>query len=68
MKRYGIERRQFMQYLAAVSAIPTLASSAEGYVDSAPSFKDTPFALGVASGDPEPDGVCLLYTSPSPRD
>lgn len=59
MKRYGIERRQFMQYLAAVSAIPTLASSAEGYVDSAPSFKDTPFALGVASGDPEPDGVVI---------
>ena len=59
MKRYGIERRQFMQYLAAVSAIPTLASSAEGYVDSAPSFKETPFALGVASGDPEPDGVVI---------
>lgn len=59
MKRYGIERRQFMQYLAAVSAIPTLASTADGYVDTAPTFREDPFTLGVASGDPEPNGVVI---------
>ena len=59
MKRYGIERRQFMQYMAAVSAIPTLASRVDGYVEKNPVFKQNPFTLGVASGDPEPDGVVI---------
>ena len=31
-RRYGIERRQFLRYLAAVSAIPTIASRAEDQV------------------------------------
>ena len=59
MKRYGIERRQFMQYMAAVSTIPTLASSVDGYVETNPVFKQNPFTLSVASGDPEPDGVVI---------
>ena len=59
MKRYGIERRQFMQYMAAVSAIPTLASRVDGYVEKNPVFKQNPFTLSVASGDPEPDGVVI---------
>ncbi len=61
MKRYGIERRQFLQYMATVSAIPTLATSADGYVDKNPVFKTNPFSLNVASGEPEPDGV-LIWT------
>ena len=59
MKRYGIERRQFMQYMATVSAIPTLATTVAGYVDKNPKFKQNPFTLSVASGDPEPYGVVI---------
>ena len=58
-KRYGIERRRFLQYLASVSAIPTLATQVSGYVEKAPVFSQNPFTLGVASGDPEHDGVVL---------
>ena len=56
-RRYGIERREFLRYLAAVSAIPSLPNLVAGQVVAQPSFTDNPFTLGVASGDPEPDGV-----------
>jgi alkaline phosphatase D len=64
---YGIDRRDFMQYIAAVSAIPAVAASAEEAPGKSHRFSDYPFTLGVASGDPEPDGV-VLWTrlSPSP--
>ncbi len=68
-RRYGIERREFLQYVAAVSAIPTIAMRAEGQITSNPTFAANPFTLGVASGDPEPDGV-VIWTrlAPSPLD
>jgi alkaline phosphatase D len=59
MKTYGIDRRSFIQYMAGVSAIPTLALQTDGYVESSPTFSSNPFTLGVASGDPEPDGVVI---------
>ena len=59
MKTYGIDRRSFIQYMAGVSAIPTLALQTDGYVESSPTFSNNPFTLGVASGDPEPDGVVI---------
>lgn len=58
-RRYGIERREFLRYMAAVSAIPTISLRAEGQVTNKPKFNGNPFTLGVASGDPEPDGVVI---------
>ena len=64
--RYGIERRQFLRYLGAVSAIPTLALRGEGQVNDPPRFQSSPFSLGVASGDPEPDGI-VIWTRLAPK-
>ncbi len=68
-RRYGIERRAFLQYMAAVSAIPTIALRADERVNASPRFGGNPFTLGVASGDPEPDGV-VIWTrlAPEPLD
>jgi alkaline phosphatase D len=66
-RRYEIERREFLRYVAAVSAIPTMSSLAIGQIVEQPTFSADPFPLGVASGDLEPDGV-VLWTrlAPSP--
>ena len=65
-RRYGIERREFLRYVAAVSAIPNIALRADEPVDEQPRFRGNPFTLGVASGDPEPDGV-VLWTRLAPQ-
>jgi len=65
-RRYGIERREFVRYLAAVSAIPFLPTRVSGQVIDRPEFAADPFGLGVASGDPEPDGV-VLWTRLAPQ-
>ena len=64
-KRYGIERREFLKYMAAVSAIPLAACRMTDPVQERPRFAEYPFKLGVASGDPEPDGA-VLWTRLSP--
>ena len=64
-RRYGVDRRFFLRYVAAVSAIPTIALRAEGQENKHLRFKSNPFALGVASGDPAPDGV-VLWTRLTP--
>ena len=64
-KRYGIERREFLKYMAAVSAIPLAACRTTDPVQERPRFAEYPFKLGVASGDPEPDGA-VLWTRLSP--
>lgn len=66
-RRYGIERRQFLRYVAAVSAIPHIAFQLEGKAGQPPQFDTDPFTLGVTSGDPEPDGT-VIWTrlAPSP--
>jgi len=66
LRRYGIERREFLRYLAAVSAIPSLPNLVTGQVVERPTFAANPFTLGVASGDPEPNGV-VLWTRLAPR-
>jgi alkaline phosphatase D len=66
-KTYGIERRDFLKYMAAVSAVPYAAIRCSGAVGPTPKFRGNPFTLGVASGDPAPDGVVLwtrLATEP----
>ncbi|HBN79673.1 MAG TPA: alkaline phosphatase, partial [Planctomycetaceae bacterium] len=64
-KTYGVNRRYFLRYLATVSTIPTLALRAEAS-EANPQFKSNPFTLGVASGDPAPDGV-VIWTRLSPE-
>ena len=64
-RRYGIERREFLNYVAAVSAIPWLPTRASGRVIERPTFPADPFPLGVASGDPAADGV-VLWTRLAP--
>ena len=66
LKRYGIERRDFLKYMAVVSAIPFAACRSTGPEEEQPQFADYPFKLGVASGDPEPDGV-VLWTRLAPQ-
>ena len=64
---YGVDRRNFIHYVAAVSAIPSFAAVADELSGKNHEFADYPFTLGVASGDPEPDGV-VIWTrlAPSP--
>ena len=56
---YGVPRRQFLNYMAMVSAIPFTSGYTEGKVNTSPKFSAYPFSLGIASGDPEPDGVVI---------
>lgn len=65
-RRYGVERRRFLKYVAAVSAIPSIALRADQPVIQSPSFSGYPFTLGVASGDPEPNSV-VLWTRLAPQ-
>ncbi len=65
-RRYGIPRRDFLHYVAAVSAIPTLDLWATESPERKPVFDSYPFTLGVASGDPAEDGV-VLWTRLAPH-
>jgi alkaline phosphatase D len=51
-------RRRFLT-TTSLAAAAVWASRAEGRVLANPSFSADPFALGVASGEPTPDGVVL---------
>jgi alkaline phosphatase D len=64
-RRYGVDRRSFMGYLAAVSAIPSIALRSETLAATMVRFASDPFTLGVASGDPTADGV-VLWTRLAP--
>ncbi|SCL22650.1 alkaline phosphatase D [Micromonospora pallida] len=62
-----LDRRAFLGLTGAAGVGVTAAiagfSSAPAWAD--PSFADYPFTLGVASGDPQPDGV-VLWTRLAP--
>ena len=62
---YGVDRRSFLRYLSAVSAIPSIALRSEASAIGYTQFKTNPFTLGVASGDPSSDGV-VLWTRLAP--
>ena len=51
--------------MGAVSAIPFSSCRTTSPVITRPQFEDYPFKLGVASGDPELDGV-VIWTRLSP--
>ncbi len=59
-------RRQFILAGASLAVLPWLGTHARGEVVVKPSFHRDPFQLGVASGDPSPDGF-VLWTRLAPR-
>tara|TARA_B100000925_G_scaffold285447_1_gene261784 strand:- start:420 stop:602 length:183 start_codon:yes stop_codon:yes gene_type:complete len=52
-KKYGVERRQFLKYMAAVSAIPFSSCRTTSTVITRPQFEDYPFKLSVSSANPD---------------
>ena len=58
-------RRRFLT-TTSLAAAAVWASRAEGRVLANPSFSADPFALGIASGEPTPDGV-VLWTRLAPK-
>jgi alkaline phosphatase D len=61
-----LTRRSFLLGAASFAAAALWSTRARGAVTSAPKFSAYPFTLGVASGDPTPDGV-VLWTRLAPR-
>ena len=64
-----LSRRSFLIGSASFAAAAMLSNRARGAVARTPAFSAYPFSLGVASGDPLPDGV-VLWTrlAPKPRE
>lgn len=61
-----LSRRSFLAGGASFAAAALLSTRVAGAVARTGSFSNTPFSLGVASGDPLPDGV-VLWTRLAPR-
>lgn len=61
-----LSRRAFILGSASFAAAAWASTRAMGAVTGAPKFAAYPFSLGVASGDPAPDGV-VLWTRLAPR-
>ncbi|REK09842.1 MAG: alkaline phosphatase [Planctomycetota bacterium] len=59
-------RREFILSGASLLALPWLGSIAQGAVKRHASFASDPFTLGVASGEPTPDGM-VLWTRLAPE-
>lgn len=61
----GVSRRLFLAYSASLSALPLLGQQVAGKTHK-PKLADSPFQLGIASGDPTPDGI-VLWTRLAPH-
>jgi len=61
-----LSRRSFIVGSASFAAAALLSTRVRGAVAGAVKFSAYPFTLGVASGDPAPDGV-VLWTRLAPR-
>jgi len=61
-----LDRRTFLAGSASFAAAALFSTRARGATTAAPKFAAYPFSLGVASGDPAPDGV-VLWTRLAPR-
>ena len=59
-------RRTFLRQAGSLVAAATLSSCATGPFRRAVKFSAYPFSLGVASGDPAPDGF-VLWTRLAPK-
>src|SRR6478736_3347112 len=62
----GFSRRELMKVAWTLGAAAISAPVLSGHVLAKPIFEGYPFSLGVASGDPLPDGV-VLWTRLAPR-
>ena len=63
----SIDRRRFLQYTwGTVGASLALGVLPRNQALASPRFGQNPFTLGVASGDPTPDGI-VLWTRLAPR-
>ena len=62
----SLSRRSFLAGSASFAAAALSSNMAHGAVFAAPKFSAYPFTLGVASGDPLPDGV-VLWTRLAPQ-
>jgi alkaline phosphatase D len=63
----SVERRRFLEYTwRGVGASLSLALVPADALFGAPRFRANPFTLGVASGDPTPDGI-VLWTRLAPE-
>jgi alkaline phosphatase D len=62
---YLADRRQFILSGASLAVLPWLGNIACGAMRRNPAFPANPFQLGVASGDPAPDGM-VLWTRLAP--
>ena len=60
-----LNRRQFIRAGGSLAVLPCLNRLVWGQRRSRPAFSVDPFSLGVASGDPSPDGV-VLWTRLAP--
>ncbi len=61
-----LNRRSFLAGSASFAAAALFSTRARGAAAAVPKFSAYPFSLGVASGDPTPDGV-VLWTRLAPR-
>jgi alkaline phosphatase D len=61
-----LNRRTFLAGSASFAAAALFSTRSRGATIAAPKFSAYPFSLGVASGDPTPDGV-VLWTRLAPR-
>lgn len=59
----GVSRRLFLHYGAALASLPLIVGT--GLAHKKPSFISDPFTLGVASGDPDSEGM-VLWTRLAP--
>jgi alkaline phosphatase D len=62
----GVTRRLFLAYAASLAALPALGQRPAGAVARTARLAADPFALGVASGDPDGTSV-VLWTRLAPR-
>lgn len=62
----GWSRRRFLTASRALVAWPVLSGPAASLVKAHAKLAESPFSLGVASGDPTPDGV-VLWTRLAPK-
>src|SRR5882762_11170435 len=61
-----VSRRTLLRGLSASALLTTTGSFFTRGLWAAPAFSANPFTLGVASGDPAPDGF-VLWTKIAPR-
>ncbi len=59
-------RRNFILGGASLAVLPWLGTVVEGAINRNPRFERDPFSLGVASGDPAPEGM-VLWTRLAPH-